>query len=151
MRDAEAKTIRLSEYRPPDYLIDEIALVFSLDPQATLVAARNQVRRTGEGPAPLELHGERLELQSISIDGEALRADQYRAEPGQLVIENPPAAFRLDIVTRISPAANTRAGRPLHVGRPLLHAVRSGRLPRNHLCARPPGRAGALCRAHRGR
>lgn len=107
MRDAEAKTIRLSEYRPPDYLIDEIALVFALEPDATLVAARSQVRRTTSEARPLVLMGERLELQNISIDGEMLTTDQYAVEPGQLVIHHPPAAFRLDIVTRIAPAQNT--------------------------------------------
>ncbi|MGD9979842.1 MAG: aminopeptidase N [Hyphomonadaceae bacterium] len=107
MRDAENVTVRLSDYRPPDYLIDEIALVFSLEPEATLVAARSHVRRTGADAAPLVLNGERLELQSIAIDGEALAADQYRIEPGLLIIEKPPGSFRLDIVTRLSPATNT--------------------------------------------
>jgi aminopeptidase N len=107
MRDAEAVTVRLSQYTPPDYLIDDIALVFSLEPEATLVAARSHVRRNGEGPAPLVLMGERLELQSIAIDDQPLTTDQYRLEPGRLVIDNPPADFNLDIVTRISPAANT--------------------------------------------
>jgi aminopeptidase N len=107
MRDAETATVRLSDYTPPAYLIDEIALVFSLDPQATLVAARSHVRRTHTAPAPLVLQGERLELQSIAIDGEALTTDQYTIEPGKLTIHNPPAAFHLDITTRISPANNT--------------------------------------------
>jgi aminopeptidase N len=107
MRDAETATIHLSDYKPPAYLTDEIALVFSLDPTATLVAARSHVRRTGDAPAPLVLQGERLDLQSIAIDGDPLDTSQYRIEPGQLVIDNPPAYFRLDIVTRINPAANT--------------------------------------------
>jgi aminopeptidase N len=107
MRDAETATVHLSDYTPPAYLIDEIALVFSLDSTATIVAARSHVRRTGDAPAPLVLQGERLDLQSIAIDGAPLDTTQYRIEPGQLVIENPPAAFRLDIVTRINPAANT--------------------------------------------
>ncbi len=107
MRDAETASIRLADYTPPAYLIDEIALVFSLVPDATLVAARSHVRRTGAEPAPLVLQGERLELQSIAIDGELLSTDKYRVEPGQLVIDNPPAQFRLDIVTRINPAGNT--------------------------------------------
>jgi len=107
MRDAENVTVRLSDYQPPDYLIDEIALVFSLEPEATIVAARSHVQRSGPGPAPLSLNGERLELQSIAIDGEALSADQFSIEPGRLVIHNPPASFLLDIVTRISPATNT--------------------------------------------
>ncbi|PZO52020.1 MAG: aminopeptidase N [Alphaproteobacteria bacterium] len=107
MRDAETATVRLSEYRPPAYLIDEIALVFSLEPEATIVAASNYVRRTTATPEPLELVGERLELQSISIDGALLTTDQYSLEPGKLIIANPPGAFRLDVVTRINPAGNT--------------------------------------------
>jgi aminopeptidase N len=107
MRDAETATVHLSDYTPPAYLIDEIALVFSLDPDATIVAARSHVRRTGDGIAPLVLNGERLDLQSIAIDGEPLDTTRYRTEPGRLVIDNPPASFRLDIVTRINPAGNT--------------------------------------------
>lgn len=107
MRDAEAVTIRLSEYAPPAYQIDEIALVFSLEPEATLVAARSHVRRSGVAPAPLVLNGERLELQSIAIDGAPLTTEQYREEPGKLIILDPPPEFRLDIVTRINPAGNT--------------------------------------------
>ncbi len=107
MRDAETATVRLSEYTPPAYLIDEIALVFMLDPQQTIVAASSHVRRRGAAPAALELSGERLDLQSISIDGEPLATDKYRVEPGKLTILDPPAAFRLDIVTRINPAGNT--------------------------------------------
>ncbi|MEZ6022877.1 MAG: aminopeptidase N [Hyphomonadaceae bacterium] len=107
MRDAETATVRLADYTPPAYLIDEIALVFSLDPDATLVAARSHVRRISDGPAPLVLDGERLELQSIAIDDETLPEGAYKVEPGKLTILDPPAEFRLDIVTRIAPAANT--------------------------------------------
>jgi aminopeptidase N len=107
MRDAENTTVHLSDYQPPAYSIDEIALVFSLDPDATLVAARSQVLRAGNAVVPLVLEGKRLELQSISIDGEVLDASAYAADPESLTIHAPPANFRLDIVTRISPAANT--------------------------------------------
>jgi len=107
MRDAEPVNIRLAEYRPSDYQIDEIALVFALDPDATIVAACSHVRRTAPAPTPLVLSGERLDLQSIAIDGHALTPDEYRIEPGKLVIHAPPASFRLDVITRINPAANT--------------------------------------------
>ncbi len=107
MRDAENVTVRLANYRPPDYNIDEIALVFSLSPEATLVAARSHVRRMGDAEAPLVLVGERLELQSIAIDDVALTTEQYELAPGKLIVHAPPADFRLDIVTRINPAANT--------------------------------------------
>ncbi|MBL8545654.1 MAG: aminopeptidase N [Hyphomonadaceae bacterium] len=107
MRDAENVTVRLSDYQPPDYLIDEIALVFSLEPEATIVAARSHVRRSSADAVPLVLNGERLELRNIAINGDVLSADKYSVEPGRLIIHNPPASFLLDIVTRISPATNT--------------------------------------------
>ena len=107
MRDAETAAVRLSDYTPPPYHIDEIALVFMLDPEQTIVAASSHVRRTSPAAAPLELNGERLDLQSIAIDGEPLAADKFLLETGKLTLLDPPAAFRLDIVTRISPAANT--------------------------------------------
>lgn len=108
MRDADAVTIRLADYRAPDYLIDEIALVFALEPEATIVAARSHVRRNGQGPAALVLDGKRLELQSISIDGAPLTSEQFAQTADTLTIHNPPAAFVLDIVTRINPAGNTQ-------------------------------------------
>ena len=107
MRDAENVTVQLSDYKPPAYSIDEIALVFSLDPEATLVAARSQVIRTGDAVVPLVLEGKRLELQSISIDGGVLDASAYTAGQEKLTIHAPPPSFRLDIVTHISPSANT--------------------------------------------
>jgi aminopeptidase N len=51
MRDADS-AIRLADYTPPAYTIDEIALVFSLSPNATIVAARSQVRRTSHSAPP---------------------------------------------------------------------------------------------------
>ncbi|MDX2274634.1 MAG: aminopeptidase N [Hyphomonadaceae bacterium] len=107
MREVDAVAVRLSDYQPPAYIIDEIALVFSLEPEATLVAAQSHVRRNGGEAAPLALDGKRQELVSIAIDGVALSPDQFRADPEQLVIHAPPADFRLDIVTRINPAQNT--------------------------------------------
>ncbi|MBI3437811.1 MAG: aminopeptidase N [Proteobacteria bacterium] len=107
MRDADNVTVHLADYQPPAYSIDEIALVFSLDPDTTLVAARSQVLRAGDKVAPLVLDGKRLELQSLSIDGQVLDPSAYAVDPEKLIIHAPPANFRLEIVTRISPAANT--------------------------------------------
>jgi aminopeptidase N len=106
MRDADV-SIRLSDYQPPAYIIDEIALVFSLEPEGALVAAQSHVRRNGAEAAPLVLDGKRQDLVSIAMDGTALEPSQYEARPEQLIIHAPPANFRLDIVTRIHPAANS--------------------------------------------
>ena len=40
--------IRREDYRPPDWLVPEIALEFDLDPERTRVRATLQVERNGE-------------------------------------------------------------------------------------------------------
>jgi len=108
MRDAENAPVRLSEYRPPDYRIETIAMDFALDPNATIVTARSTVVRAAANAAPLVLDGVRLELKSIAIDGKPLTPDAYKADDDSLTILNPPARFELEIVTRIAPAQNTQ-------------------------------------------
>ncbi|MFZ4601602.1 MAG: aminopeptidase N [Caulobacterales bacterium] len=107
MRDDAARPIKLADYRPPDYVIDDIALVFELDPDATHVRARSQVRRNGDGQAPLVLDGVRLTLERIAINGIVLAPSAFRIDLESLTIFEPPAAFTLEIDTRIAPAANT--------------------------------------------
>ncbi len=107
MRDDAAAAIRLSDYRPCDYVIDEIALVFELEPSATQVRATSTVKRTAGEARPLILDGAALTLKRIAIDGAALSADAYTIEPERLIIHAPPAAFTLEIDTQINPAANT--------------------------------------------
>ena len=114
MRDAENATVRLSEYAPPAYLIDEIALVFMLEPEATIVAASSHVRRSGAAPAPLELSGERLDLQSISIDGECatVRTGIKVAKlgfPSQPLVTGRAGGWRLCVAPGTSTVATSEA------------------------------------------
>jgi aminopeptidase N len=107
MRIDEPHAVHLKDYRAPDYRVPEIALDFSLDPQATRVAARMRVIRTGPAGAPLVLNGEAVKLVSVAIDGHPLKADQYTLEPELLIIPDVPDKFVLDVVTEIAPADNT--------------------------------------------
>ena len=50
MRTETPQPIRLSDYRPPAFLVDEVHLTFDLSANATRVKARLQVRRNGDGP-----------------------------------------------------------------------------------------------------
>jgi len=53
MRTEEHRPVRLEDYRPPDWLIDTVDLDVSLDPNATRVRAKLQVRpNAGAAPAP---------------------------------------------------------------------------------------------------
>jgi aminopeptidase N len=106
MRTDTPQPIRLADYRPPAFLVDEVHLTFDLKPSATRVKARLQVRRNGEHADPLTFNGERLKPISVAIDGRVL-ADGERAIDGEfLVIPNAPDAFTLETEVEIDPQAN---------------------------------------------
>jgi aminopeptidase N len=106
MRTEEPRAVELKNYRAPDYRISEVALDFTLDPDATRVRAAMKLTRVGEA-APLILNGEHLKLISLSVDGQALGAGDYKIDDKTLTIQNPPARFTLEVMTEIAPAANT--------------------------------------------
>jgi aminopeptidase N len=106
MRD-DAAAVRLADYRPCDYAIDEISLAFDLEPSATRVRAVSKVRRLADEARPLVLNGASLSLERIAVDGAPLASDAYAIGPETLTIHAPPAAFTLEIDTVINPAANT--------------------------------------------
>ncbi|HXQ49782.1 MAG TPA: aminopeptidase N [Stellaceae bacterium] len=104
-------TVRLAEYRAPDFLIDSVALTFELGEASTTVKSRLALRRNpaaSDRKAPLRLDGEEMELVSVVLDGEALGANRYRLEPDALVLADVPEAFSLAIETRIKPQDNTQ-------------------------------------------
>jgi aminopeptidase N len=110
MRTEEARSVRLEDYRPPDWLVETVELDVVLDPKATRVRATLTVRPNGSGaaPAPLVLDGEALDLRSVVLDGEALPGERYVATPHRLTIAQPPhGRFRLQVETVIDPSANT--------------------------------------------
>ncbi len=112
MTEASPRTIHLSEYRPVPYLIDRVALHFSLDPEHTRVHARLVVRPNAVGDAgnaPLAFDGEDIDLESLSIDGRALDPSEYQlADPGLVIAAVPQREFTLEIVTHCNPTANTQ-------------------------------------------
>jgi aminopeptidase N len=79
MKDAAPQSIRLSDYRPPNHLIDAVALTFKLSPKATRVLARIEFRPNPEGlpDGDLRLDGENLRLIRCSINGKPLTALDY--------------------------------------------------------------------------
>jgi aminopeptidase N len=107
MRTEEPRAVHLEDYTPPPYRIEEIALDFHLDPQATWVSSKMVVVRSSKDATPLVLNGEHLKLVSIAIDGRALDADAYTVGEETLIIARVPTRFTLEITTEISPANNT--------------------------------------------
>jgi aminopeptidase N len=111
MRTETAPVIRLADYRPSDYLIDRVHLDVRLDPRATRVTARLELRPNPQGRpgAPLVLDGDELSLQGVSLDGRTLAAGEFAATPQALTLPEPPRRpFALTIETTIDPTANTK-------------------------------------------
>jgi aminopeptidase N len=108
---APHQTIRLADYRPPDFLIDSVALSFELGEDATRVKSRLAVRRNPQSldkTAPLRLDGEEMELLSVALDGEALGANRYRLDAESLTLADVGERFTLEIETKIKPQDNTQ-------------------------------------------
>jgi aminopeptidase N len=103
---------RLADYRPPDFLVDTVDLVFDLGETDTRVAAHTTLRRNPQAvtrDAPLHLDGDELDLVALTLDERQLAAADYRHQPdGALVVPGVPDSFALDITTRINPERNTQ-------------------------------------------
>ncbi|HEY7580523.1 MAG TPA: aminopeptidase N [Acetobacteraceae bacterium] len=101
---------RLSDYRPPVFLVDTVVLAFDLDEAATRVRSRLALRRnpaSNERDAPLTLDGEALSLLRVALNGEELGANRYRIEGERLLIPDMPDTATLEIETRVAPKDNT--------------------------------------------
>ena len=110
MRNEQVVTVRRTDYRPPAFLLDRVALEFDLDAAlthvtATLVVHRNPMRLVNTDP--LVLDGEDLELVSVEVNGRVLPAGGYELREDSLTIPAPDDRFTVKIVNRIRPTANT--------------------------------------------
>ncbi|MFO1149256.1 MAG: aminopeptidase N [Alsobacter sp.] len=111
MRTETAPSVLLQDYRPPDWLIDEVDLAVALDPTASDVLATLTIRPNPEGRPgePLRLDGDELELVSVALDNQQLGPHDYEASPSGLVIADAPRRpFTLTLRTRVNPTANTK-------------------------------------------
>ena len=98
-------TIRREDYRPPAWLVPQIALDFALGLDETRVISRLSVRRNG-GEGTMRLNGDGLAAVSVSVDGAASNA--WRMDGADLLIDLTGEAHELVIETAINPAANSQ-------------------------------------------
>lgn len=99
------------DYRPSDFLIDQVFLHFDLHEEQTKVNAVLNVRRNpkvANAKAPLVLNGEALQLLSVSLDGHELDASDYTVDEGSLTIVNVPDKFTVETKVIIKPQENTK-------------------------------------------
>ena len=91
-------------YRPPVWLVPEVALDVDLDPTATRVRARLSVTRQAEGPLRLDGGGQ-LPI-AVAVDG--VQINDWRLDEGALVIDLPGDAHVIETECEIAPDRNTQ-------------------------------------------
>ncbi len=101
-------TIRREDYRPPDWLVPEVALDFALGLDEAAVTAALKVRRNpdGSGQASFRLNGDDLAARAVRVDGKAVI--DWRMIGSELVLDLPGSDHEVEIETLISPAANSQ-------------------------------------------
>jgi len=110
MRNGTPKTIRLRDYKAPDFMVETVELLFDLKEKGTRVTSTLALRRhpKADAEAPLNLDGENLSLISIKMGGAPVDPKDYILTDESLLLLHPPqGAFQIEIVTEINPLENT--------------------------------------------
>ncbi len=97
--------IRREDYRPPAWLVPQVALDFALGLDETRVTARLSVRRGGS-ESTMRLNGDGLTALSVSVDGAA--CNSWRMDGADLLIDLSGDAHELAIETAINASANSQ-------------------------------------------
>jgi len=110
-RESRAAPKRRVDYRAPAFLIDDVALEFDLDPDATVVTStltfrRNPAAQGKDRGVPLALDGEQQENVRLALDGRVLGATDYEPTASGLTIRRPPERGTLRIVSTTAPSRN---------------------------------------------
>ncbi|WP_135080290.1 aminopeptidase N [Terasakiella sp. SH-1] len=108
MKTDQPKTIRLEDYAAPDYLVENVELVFDLEAESTRVLCATTYYANNEVGAALVLDGEDLTLLNIALDGRTLEDGDYEIADNQMIIPNVPERFELVVETEIDPKGNTQ-------------------------------------------
>ena len=103
---ASARVVRRDAYQPSAYWIDTVDLTLDLDSDKTRVLNRMHVRRNPDvDQQPLRLDGEALNLARVMVNGKGC---SFRMDGEQLVLDNLPESFDLEVFTTCAPSKNTQ-------------------------------------------
>jgi aminopeptidase N len=108
MDGTAAKTVWLKDYRPYDWVIEDVRLTFQLSPGATRVLSRiafapNPAVTAAGGRRPLNLHGEGLRTLRTAVDGTEVA--MVTTSSG-MTLDLPDRAFVWEAEVEIAPEAN---------------------------------------------
>ncbi len=106
---------KLSDYHAPAWRVTDVELTFDLDPKQTRVVSRLMIAANpgvSETEDTLFLHGERLAVDRVTLNGRPLSTDDYDLSDTGLTLKalrqedlSAPLCFEAEV--RIDPSANT--------------------------------------------
>ncbi|MFM7083992.1 MAG: aminopeptidase N [Hyphomicrobium sp.] len=110
MKFGVPRTIRLEDYTPSSFLIDQVTLDVCLDIKKTSITSRLHIRKnplSKKAPTPLVLNAHTLELNTITLDGRELLPSEYVLSDTRLQIPKVPnQPFVLETRVTINPEKN---------------------------------------------
>ncbi|MCA1784607.1 MAG: aminopeptidase N, partial [Desulfobacteraceae bacterium] len=101
----------LKDYTPPEFLIDQVDLVFDIQKDSTWVVSSLSLRRNTlftDKTSPLVLHMGDYEIQSVTADGITLLPHEYMADGRHFQLALTADSVLLDIGVTLYPEKNTR-------------------------------------------
>lgn len=105
---APPTVIRRLDYRPPDWLVPEIALDFELDAALTRVWSVMTVVRNGTHDRPLRLDGDGLVPMEVKVDGRVLADEEWMLDAGALVVPLTGESHQVETRIELSPQGNSK-------------------------------------------
>lgn len=104
------KTIYLKDYKPPEFFVDHVDLIFDIADDLTKVTSKLKIRKNkdvADEQTPLVFDKGRFEICSVVADGMLLLPEEYRAGDDFFKLLKTPDRFTLEIVSILAPEKNT--------------------------------------------
>ena len=95
------------DYQEPAFRVENINLVFNLDPVTTTVYNTMRIEPLTDSDHDLVLNGSELELASVFENGSPLSTERYTVTPEALIIRGIRQKTTITIYNRFHPQANT--------------------------------------------
>ncbi len=102
----------LKDYKPPEYLIDKIDLLFELNEDLTRVISTMKIRRNTKvadknTPLVFDCRCGPSNIDSVIADDMVLRPDEYEINDDFFILPKVPEKFTLEITSILDPEHNT--------------------------------------------
>ena len=91
--------IYLKDYKPPEFLVDRVDLIFEIEKDKTMVTSNLKIRKNvnTDKNTPLVLDKGEFEIASVVAGGMVLLPEEYKADDEVFKLARTPAEFELEI------------------------------------------------------